>query len=370
MDGVSSSTMSTAAPGPAIETRGLSPVERTVDRSQGWPLVLDGHGASLRALLSTCEARRAELRASLLRHGALLLRGFGVSDPGAFRQVLDALGLVPSPFPYAGNTLRPETAPGVHAVTDAPAWTCIYPHNEMFYWYRQPATISFWCERSDGRHGETPIVDCRAVWRDLPEDLQQRLEDARFYVVSRYPSQDRARRNPLSLGTQLANTWQAVGGTADPAAFEAMVHEGGGTVTWTRGGTACVRVDNALEVDHPQTGEPVWRGLGLDPLVSTRVFNRHVLPRLAGAERLKCRALGAGAAVGSRVQRRIGLTRGDVSRADVWAMYEAAWRNSALFRWQPGDVLVVDNVSMGHGRMNVDGPRRLHVVIGGEVRLG
>jgi hypothetical protein len=37
----------------------------------------------------------------------------------------------------------------------------------------------------------------------------------------------------------------------------------------------------------------------------------------------------------------------------------ATWDHSVLFRWKKGDVLVLDNILTGHGRMNVEGPRKI-----------
>jgi hypothetical protein len=37
----------------------------------------------------------------------------------------------------------------------------------------------------------------------------------------------------------------------------------------------------------------------------------------------------------------------------------ATWDHSVLFRWKKGDILVLDNILTGHGRMNVEGPRKI-----------
>ena len=344
--------------------RPLTPQERSfAPLPEGGPLVVDSDGITDLARL--CATHRAPLRQALVTHGALLFRGFGVADTAAFRAAVDALGIEPSPFPYAGNTLRPPTGPAVYDVTAAPAWTSIFPHNEMFYWHRQPRFISFWCERSEGAHGETPLVDCRGVWADLPVPLQERLRTARFFVVSRYASELEGERNPLSQGTQLANTWQAVAGTSDPRAFEAQLAPAGASVSWHRKGAARVKVENALVVAHPDTAEPCFRGLGLLPVQTTRRYNRGIVHRLPWGGRWRNRALDLVLWLGARLQRRIGLSQGRFSHSELDAMAEAVWRRSTFFRWQVGDVLVVDNLSTGHGRLDVDGPRRLHVTLGG-----
>ena len=57
---------------------------------------------------------------------------------------------------------------------------------------------------------------------------------------------------------------------------------------------------------------------------------------------------------------------GDGTPIPAYEMAEirrATWDHSVLFRWKKGDVLVLDNILTGHGRMNVEGPRRISRLI-------
>lgn len=355
----------------APEPRLLSTEEQTIARPElPGPAVFDAGGdASTEALVSWCEDHAPALLGHLASHGAILFRGFDVRNPEGFRRVLDGLGLAPPPFAYAGNTLRRLTGPGVAEVSYAPPWTAIFPHNEMFYWPRQPRTIAFFCERAEAAFGETPLVDCRRVYRQLPAPVREVFDRTRFYTTSRFASEGSGARNPLSMGTQLKNTWQAVAATRDRGAFEAFVDAGRNRVTWHRNGSVSVRVENPMVLVHPDTGERCVRTPGVDPLMLTARFNEALLQRLAGPQRWFCRALGVLLRTGSRVQRRVGLVGGELDRGRIREVVELMWDSATFFRWRAGDVLVVDNLSTGHGRMNVDGPRTLHVALGGGVEV-
>ena len=37
--------------------------------------------------------------------------------------------------------------------------------------------------------------------------------------------------------------------------------------------------------------------------------------------------------------------------------------HSTIFRWHKGDVLIVDNIRVAHGRLNVDSDRTMHVFL-------
>ena len=57
-----------------------------------------------------------------------------------------------------------------------------------------------------------------------------------------------------------------------------------------------------------------------------------------------------------------------MTKQETRTLIDAAWANSDLFRWRQGDLLVLDNIRMGHGRLNVDNrqqaqPRRIAVAM-------
>ena len=43
---------------------------------------------------------------------------------------------------------------------------------------------------------------------------------------------------------------------------------------------------------------------------------------------------------------------------------DLSWNNSYMFPWKQNDLLVVDNIAIAHGRMNVVGPRKITVSLG------
>jgi hypothetical protein len=47
------------------------------------------------------------------------------------------------------------------------------------------------------------------------------------------------------------------------------------------------------------------------------------------------------------------------SRAESEEIQLAAWNNAIAFKWRAGDLLILDNISFGHSRLNVQKPREI-----------
>jgi hypothetical protein len=50
-----------------------------------------------------------------------------------------------------------------------------------------------------------------------------------------------------------------------------------------------------------------------------------------------------------------------ISNREMDLVRDAIWKNLVFFRWREGDVLAIDNLAVGHGRMPYKGPRQVVV---------
>jgi alpha-ketoglutarate-dependent taurine dioxygenase len=172
----------------------------------------DEANATQQGLCSAVARDTRELRAALARAGALLLRGWGVRDESEFQRAVLALGFEPLSdyFPTEAGR-RPFRRRGCEYVwpTNSLRQTGAYlspevlPHTENYYAVQTPRYVCFWCERTAWLGGDTCLIDGPAVFAELPSTLQRLLSFRAFRI-----------RRVVSLQT-LAQVYGVHGGSLD-----------------------------------------------------------------------------------------------------------------------------------------------------------
>jgi alpha-ketoglutarate-dependent taurine dioxygenase len=280
--------------------------------------------------------------AELWKHGALLFRGFDVASVENFRRFASTVTTDLVNY-IEGSSERVLLGEQVYTSTEYPAEYFISLHNELSYAHRWPGRLFFCCLQAPPRGGETPIADSRRVFQLIsPRIREDFIRKGVQYV-----------RN-LHGGGGAGLSWQAVFETDDRAFVESYCREGRIEFEWRPdGGLRTSQVRPAV-ARHPRTGETVW-------------FNQadQWHPSNLGAE-LSARL---GATTGEE-DLPINAYYGDGSPFDTQTLeaVRGAYRKATVaFRWQEGDVMLIDNMLAAHGRMPYSGPRRVAVAMGAPV---
>lgn len=275
------------------------------------------------------------LMPSLHRSGALLFRGLPLRAPEDFRAAVAAMA--PELRGYAGGTSpRSRVTDGVYTSTEYPKHLEIPLHNEMSYSARWPERLYFFCAEEPQSGGETPIADSRRILAAMPPEIVDEFERRQVMYV----------RNLAAAGSPY-NAWSKAFETSDREAVEAHCRELDIQLEWRpNGGLRIHEIRPALRV-HPVTGERVWFN-------QVHLFHASNTPTASE--------------VSARVEAGLPMAAyygdgGRIDNATLATVREVMRAERRTFRWQRGDLLVVDNLLAAHGRSPFDGPRRILVAM-------
>lgn len=271
------------------------------------------------------------------RHGAVLIRGSGITSIEVLRRSIEAAFGPLLPYDDA-STPRTEVAPGVHTATEFPADLAIPPHNEQAYRTHAPRYLVFSCGRPADAGGATQLVDSRRWFEEIPTPTRARFEASGVTYVRNYYS-------------WLAPTWQGAFRTDDPDVADQRCRAGGGEARWRSAGLRTEHTRQAT-IRHPQSGDAVW-------------FNQAHLfhpARLDDETRAALRELYEPDDLPRDARYGDGEPIPDHEITEVLA---AAQRCAVDVRLAAGDLLVLDNLRVAHGRLPFRGTRDMYVTMSG-----
>ena len=305
---------------------------------QKLPLVVEpdeNSDCSFAALISVCRLQKEFLREKLLRHGALLFRGFSVQTTSEFEQVVRAFS-GKELLNYAGGVSpRVELGGGVYTSTEYPAHLMLSLHNELSYSNKYPENVYFFCLVAPESGGETPIGDSRRILKKIDAEIvnQFKLKKIRY------------NRN-LFGDAGSGYSWQDAFETCDKSVIENYCRASEIEFRWKNNGGLYLSQMRPATLVHPETGEEVWfnQADGFHPSNLDEETYRAFISQM------------------SEDEFRLNACFGDYSPLDV-AMLERIRKvlreEMVIFQWQTGDILVLDNLLMAHGRMPFSGARKI-----------
>ncbi len=310
-----------------------------MDTRAGWrPLEIrpDSPGeAGVDTLLAHLDGQ-ARLADLLDREKAVVFRGFGVSED-RLPEVMDRL--LPNRLAYVhGNSPRTKVGDNVYTSTEYPAEFTISMHNELSYAHNWPARLMFCCVLAAETGGATPVVDAARWLESLDDAVRERFTDGVRYTQN------------LHGGHGLGKSWQDTFETTDRDRVDEFLATSQAVGEWRRDGSLRVTLHRPATTQHPRTGTEVWfnqsdqwhpAALGDETAAE--------LARLLPPEQLPQSVTFADGS--------------PIPPEDVLQIRDRGLDCAVDVDWQPGDVLLIDNVLVGHGRRPFTGSRRVLVAM-------
>ncbi|MGV0034022.1 MAG: TauD/TfdA family dioxygenase [Candidatus Azotimanducaceae bacterium WSBS_2022_MAG_OTU7] len=302
--------------------------------SEVFPLVYGAgfNAVALDDVTAWLNAEREGLLKLLAAHGAILFRGFPVADAMQFDAFIQAFAL--DNFAYSdslSNAVRVNRTERVFTANEAPCTVPIFLHHEMAQTPVYPSRLFFFCEKAPLVDGETPL--CRSDV--LLTQLQQRAPEfvaACEELGVRYSNTMPAVDDPES---GLGRSWRSTLGTDEKHKAEVKLAGLGYRWEW--------QADDSLRATTPVL--PAVRKLN----DGRKVFFNQLIAAFRGWK-------------DERNDPRKSISFGDDSDIPVDAInvaIELADGLSFNLSWQTGDVALVDNFLVMHGRRPFEGERRV-----------
>lgn len=296
-------------------------------------LIASLEGQSIHTLSDTLRAIALD---ALGTTGGVLFRNFKVSTPLDFKRFAASFGMPLGTYEF-GSTPRSKVFAGVYSSTEYPAHQNIPLHNEQSYTRQWPSRIWFHCMKPSQTGGETPIADSRQVYQAIDPTIREEFITKGLLYVRNYSS-------ALDL------PWQQVFNTDERSTVEQYCQSQGIDWSWSDDGELSTRQLCQAAVRHPISQEWVW-------------FNQaHLFHISAMAQDLRKTLIEA---VGeTQLPRNVYFGDGtpipDASLDAIRAVYA---NTSVAFPWQAGDVLMLDNLLVAHGRNPFSGDRKVIVAM-------
>ena len=294
----------------------------------GFPAIIEGKGD----LADHLRGNRKAVEATQHEAGAVLFRGFDVPDALSFDAAIQAFG-APG-FTYKdslSNAVRTNVTARVFTANEAPPETEIYLHHEMAQTPLYPSALFFYCEIAPDEGGATPL--CRSDWvferlaNEAPE-FAARAEAKGVQYTNVMPGEDDA-------GSGQGRSWRSTLSVADREGAEVRLSELGYSWQWLEDGSLRVTT-RAL---------PAVRDVG----DGRKSFFNQLIAAFRGWS-------------DSRNDPNRAITFGDgtpISAADMAPAIRIADELTYDLQWQAGDVALVDNFLVMHGRRPFAGKRRV-----------
>lgn len=294
------------------------------------------------------QQNKPHIQQLLLKHGALLFRGFPVHSATHFANVVESLNFGPFVNYIGGDSPRDKVEHKVYTSTEAPPQFHIALHQELSFIKNFPHHIYFFCEIEPMAGGETIIADARKVYEALDYNVKQQFHENGLTYVSHYYYQSKIMQW-MNRIQRSHKSWPEVFETTNKEDVEQKCIANEFEWKWLHRDWIEIKQTRPALLEHPVTKEMVWfnqahlydfspKLLGWKNYVAAKLFYFRKSTRL----------------------HEISYANGQpIPRKNLYHILDVLNQNTVAYPWQRGDVMVLDNVLAMHGRAPFSGPRRI-----------
>jgi len=316
------------------------PGQQLQSNNRKFPIVLSPSSPShsLPQITAWIKENKKKVEHELLESGVLLFRGFPLSTPSDFLEFINAFEYEHGTYLGGGGPRNVVLGP-IHTSTETPPDVAIQFHHELAYLPVNPRALFFFCEIPPAADGETPILASYRIYEKLkaknPVFIQKLVDKKVRYtrVISPHDKCDR----------KYQRSWQEMYATEDRDEAEKRAKETGTEIVeWLEDGSMKV-ITVPLDA------------IRFDARTNKHVFFNSIVLLHSASHGIK--------AAGSSLW---APTYGDyeaIADEDVISALNIMKEEKVEFKWEKGDVVLVDNTLALHARNVFTPPRRILTAI-------
>ena len=282
--------------------------------------------------LDWMKMNRAEIRQEMQAHGAVLLRGFPIKGAQDFEDFLEAGEFKNMPYVGGAAPRAQVTASRVLTANESPPQEPIPFHHEMAQVPAPPNYIFFYCDTPSPTGGETAIVHSHTVYerfRAIDPCYADTVEMLGVKYRRVMPDQD-------DCSSPIGRSWRATFQTQSKAEAEKVMVDAGMSWTW-------------LEDGSLDTLTAPLKAIRLDERTGMKTFFNAIIAAFTGWVDQR-----------NDPKKAVCLANGEPMNASILESTAKAMDEACVaFKWQQGDVLLIDNRLVLHSRRPFTGHRRI-----------
>lgn len=274
---------------------------------------------------------------SLKNYGGVVLRNFAVDSASQFNKLAQAISPKLLDYVYR-STPRTSVGGKIYTATEYPPALSIPLHNENSYSQNWPNIIMFYCAIAALEGGETPVADSRRVLARIPADIIDIFDKKKLMYVRNY-------HESLDL------SWETVFQTENKLEVEAYCQQNNIKYQW-QDKSPFLRTWQICQAtwQHPLTQEKVW-------------FNQAHLFHISNLELSDQKTLLNEFGI-KNIPRNVYYGDGSEIENEALEIIRSAYEAEKItFKWLQGDVMILDNILMAHGRCPFKGDRKILVAM-------
>ncbi len=305
------------------------------DMGKGAPLIAVESGNRRLCIIDWVKNNKDKIDDILLSRGGVLFRNFRINGAVHFeRFIREAFGYDLLSYENR-STPRSSVKGNVYSSTEYPKDQHIPLHNENSYTLSWARKIFFYCIKPAECGGETPVADSREIYKRLPEVVRKEFVEKGLMYVRNY--------HDLDL------SWQEVFQTQDRKMVEDYCESNAMEYEWLSENHLRTKQVAQAVIEHPVTSEPIWFN-------QAHLFH---ISNLSGDIRSTLEDnLGK-----NMLPRNVYHADGSDINEEYLDIIRQAYEDCQFsFPWKSGDILLLDNMRVAHGRKPFEGSRK--VVVG------